>query len=181
MRLHDHADLCRFNSRLIELDLRMCPMTYVKTYHALAVRRLPALTQLDGVAITARDRHHANTRGASISPSVLRTACKFRPLTLSATAAAAQPVPTTRAGVLALASAPGLLVGASKEDGTAAEQRLGVHSSAVSANEELPLSEAVEVVLPARPPPTALSRVPQSCLTCVFFRRDVRAVMTEHL
>lgn len=64
-------------------------MTSVKTYHALAVRRLPALTQLDGHTITARDRHHANTRGASISPSVLRAACKFHPSQLAATPAAA--------------------------------------------------------------------------------------------
>lgn len=58
----------------------MCPMTLVKTYHALAVRRLPALTKLDGNVVTALDRHHANTRGASISPAVLRAACKFRSL-----------------------------------------------------------------------------------------------------
>lgn len=79
----------RFNSRIVTLDLRMCPMTSVKTYHALAVRRLPSLTQLDGKTVTARDRHHANTRGASISPSVLRAACKFRPSILTSMPAAA--------------------------------------------------------------------------------------------
>ena len=78
----------------------MCPMTSAKTYHALAVRRLPSLTQLDGETITTRNRHLANTRGASISPSVLRAACKFRPSKLTSIPAAAAAASGAQNGVI---------------------------------------------------------------------------------
>jgi hypothetical protein len=118
----------------------MCPMTSVKTYHALAVRRLPALTQLDGTAISARDRHHANTRGASIAPAVLRAACKFRPVAL----APAAPPAATRP-----AAAP-------------ASSRSGPHCEV--AKQEPPLCEAIEVVLPVRCECERLCPAGHSCL-----------------
>lgn len=69
--------LRRHNSRLRSLDLRMCPVTAAKTYQALAIRRLPALVSLDGSPVSHRDRHVANTNGASLPLSVLRAACSF--------------------------------------------------------------------------------------------------------
>jgi hypothetical protein len=96
---------CRFNSQLVKLDLRMCPMTSAKTYHALAVRRLPYLKQLDGNVITAQDRHLANTRGASISPSVLRAACKFQPFKHAVVPTDAATDAATAAGKAATGSA----------------------------------------------------------------------------
>eukprot|EP00892_Ulva_mutabilis_P012060 jgi/Ulvmu1/9226/UM005_0326.1 len=69
--------LRRHNSRLRCLDLRMCPVTAVKTYQALAIRRLPALISLDGCSVSHRDRHVANTNGASLPVSTLQAACTF--------------------------------------------------------------------------------------------------------
>lgn len=69
--------LRRHNSRLRCLDLRMCPVTTAKTYQALAIRRLPALVSLDGAPVSHRDRHIANTNGASLPVPVLRAACTF--------------------------------------------------------------------------------------------------------
>lgn len=69
--------LRRHNSRLRSLDLRMCPVTAAKTYQALAIRRLPALVSLDGSPVSHRDRHVANTNGASLPTAVLRAACTF--------------------------------------------------------------------------------------------------------
>lgn len=69
--------LRRHNSRLRSLDLRMCPVTAAKTYQALAIRRLPALVSLDGSPVSHRDRHVANTNGASLPTAVLRGACTF--------------------------------------------------------------------------------------------------------
>lgn len=69
--------LRRYNSRLRSLDLRMCPVTAAKTYQALAIRRLPALSSLDGCPVSHRDRHIANTNGASLSVATLHEACTF--------------------------------------------------------------------------------------------------------
>lgn len=56
----------------------MNPMTRAKTYQALATRRLPHLTLLDGCAVSPQDRHRANTTGASITTDLIFQNCTFQ-------------------------------------------------------------------------------------------------------
>lgn len=64
---------------LVALDLRVNPVTAAKPYPGIALRRLRALTHLDGAPVTAAARRAARASGVNVSAAALLAAAELAP------------------------------------------------------------------------------------------------------
>ena len=71
-RLEDLALLRKCLPNLSELNLRNNAVCEVKSYRAHAVRKLPSLTVLDGLAVAPHERAGAAESSTAITPTLIR-------------------------------------------------------------------------------------------------------------